>query len=207
MLIKIIAAIAAAAVVGSGVLYVLGGMGVPAGDGLPPEDNVDVVTEDFDGAGTLAGLMMHKKSMKCEFTDEQNGTMSEGTFYFDYKNERFRVDVKSIIDGEQFVTHMVNDGEKIYSWGTSMEKGIIMSADMNDFSDMSPFNNEGLEEDSTIGVDEDVEYNCKNWKANKSTFIPDASVEFVDMQAMMQEMLDGMPEGFDPEIIGNLENI
>ena len=46
-------------------------------------------------------------------------------------------------------------------------------------------------------MDDQVSYDCKPWRVDELKFVLPSDVEFTDMNAMFEEMMQGMPEGFE----------
>ena len=184
--------------------YVLRGSVPP--DGLPViEGDVDI-EQSIDITKNQFEIMRDRgQSMKCDFFDTQNDTQSEGVFYFDYKNNKTRVDVTSTIEGRPFSTHMVNDGEHIYTWGTDMEQGTMMSADVAEVTADVPFFEQYESLIRQQQETDDTSYTCIAWSVKDEIFVPDATVEFIDMSDMMEGLPGGSLENFDPSIFENLE--
>ena len=51
-------------------------------------------------------------------------------------------------------------------------------------------------------LNEDVDYECRSWNVNEGMFQPPSNVEFVDMNAMMEGVMNNM-QG----MMGDLENL
>jgi len=44
-------------------------------------------------------------------------------------------------------------------------------------------------------LQDEVSYECERWTVDASLFVPPPDVEFTDMTAMMEAMMQDMPEG------------
>ena len=163
-----------------------------------------VESSSFTGSDTLAALMQLGASVRCDFVStDEDGTDSEGTFYTD--QSRFRVDAETSTDGETYVSHMINDDERVYVWGETPEgmMGITFSGE-----DMEPTEPESYElpagsDEEYVDMSQRVAYDCGRWNVDASVFTPPSDVEFSDMNAMMEEMMQNMPEGMQmPEGFG-----
>lgn len=150
------------------------------------------------GMGSLMSLMGLGQNTLCTFSyvDESTGQTSSGEFYYDGGSNKFRVDSTTEADGTMFVTHMINDSESSYMWseGSGETFAIRMSADVNTDSSVQEYDTDGPNE--PLSMDQEVDYDCNSWRVDNSVFVPPADVEFMDMAGMMQEALEGMPEGF-----------
>ena len=200
---KIVVLCAVVVVVGGGVWFV---SQKPATAPATSEEansapTADVVAEsDFEsitGLGSLATLMTLGQTFTCEYRFSDNeGNAGSGTGYFD--GERLRVDSSMTTDGERFNSSMINDGTFIYTWTTGGTEQFAMKMRVPEDTG-EPMDYTGPEEDSRshVDMDQEVEYDCDRWRVDPSVFVPPTNVDFMDMEAMMNEMMQGMPEGFE----------
>ena len=154
------------------------------------------------GRGALLSFLGQGRSVMCTFShqDAETSFKSEGEFYFDGVSEKFRVDSTTNDENETYVTHMINDGEFTYLW--SEETGdqafaMKMSADIHTKAEAQEFVDSNNDNNKPVSLEEEVEYDCNSWSVDGTKFIPPSNVEFMDMASMMQEMMGGLPEGFD----------
>lgn len=204
---KIIALIIAGLVIIGLVIYLMGGKSGEnqATQTVETESTSEEVEENDssfqeEGFGSLAAFFGLGRDLTCTFshTDTETGALSTGDFYYDGGAERFRVDSTSSVDGGTYVSHMINDRESLYLWteGTEGTFAIRMNSETYESNQDLP-NTEGQNETQPFSVDEQVEYDCDPWNVDATLFAPPAGVEFLDMESMMQDMMQNMPEGFE----------
>jgi hypothetical protein len=157
-----------------------------------------VEPETLSGFGSLKNILGLGDTIRCEFRSTFEGQTSEGVFYTD--GERFRVDstVTSPESGT-ITSNMINDGIYTYTWGQSPQGAMAIKMATPEESDPMDWATEDWEanEESYVDFEQEVEYDCDRWNVDTSVFVPPSDVEFVDMEAMMQEAMQGMPEGFE----------
>ena len=144
------------------------------------------------GTGRLMDLYERGVPMECTFTYSDETGSGEGTSYFD--GERMRVSGMHEEAGVQAVSNVINDGTMMYVWGDTPEGefAIKMAATEEDMMDDEEF-------DEATALNEEVEYDCREWSVDRSVFNPPADVEFMDMGTMMEDMMQGMPDMEDME--------
>lgn len=145
----------------------------------------------FSGTGSFLDLIGMGRNVTCDFTyvAEETDGAAAGTVWV--AGERMRGDFEMQQAGETYYSHMIQDGEMIYTWSESpagdfaivmpIEEGEDVEADTQEYSRPVDMNNE-------------VDYDCRSWNVNASVFVPPSDIEFVTMEEMFQNM---MPEGFD----------
>ena len=138
------------------------------------------------GTGRLMELFQQGKSMECTFTYHDEDGSGEGTGFFD--GERMRVSAMYEQEGMRFVSNIISDDTMMYVWGESPQgdfalKMAVTEEDMMDIDDDL--------EDATV-LDEEVEYDCREWSVDRSVFNPPANIQFMDMGAMMEGMMQGI---------------
>ena len=139
----------------------------------------DTADEDMSKTASVKELMNMGKSLHCSFETSIGGQSTEQDIYLD--GEKFRMNMKSTINGETQSAYMINDGEWFYSWD-STKQGMKMTINLleQDGNDM------------TASLQEAYDYNCKPWVASKDKFEAPSDVEFVDFGEMMLGMEDSM---------------
>ena len=158
-------------------------------EATPSEQMNDEEVEELpSGTGRLIQLLEQGASMECTFTYSDEDGSGQGTGFFE--GERMRVSAMHEQDGMTFVSDIISDGTMMYVWGESLEGdfAIKMAAAEADMMDM------GDEFDQPTTLNEQVEYDCREWSVDRSVFNPPANVEFMDMGTMMEEM-EAMMEG------------
>jgi hypothetical protein len=160
------------------------------------EETTTSDTETSD-RGSLADMFALGNNVRCEYSSTVEGEVSEGTFYTD--GERFRVESTYTGTEETVTSNMINDGAFVYTWGNTPNGAMAIKMPVeetevsNDEQVFMPTNSDAR---SYVNMEEEVEYDCDRWNVDASLFVPPSDVEFTDMEAMMQNMQQGLPEGF-----------
>jgi hypothetical protein len=151
----------------------------------------------LSGVGSMFDLLALGRSISCTYSySDENGSGS-GTGYFD--GDRMRIDSDHTEDGKTFETHVINDGTNLYSWTTSSEGSFAFVTRVEEYEE-TPGGSGASSGDSGVDtLNEAVEYDCDSWRVDANVFVPPSNIEFVDMSAMMQWMMQGIPEGMMPE--------
>ncbi len=156
------------------------------------------VDKKLSGLGSFANIMGFGDNIRCEFKSTFEGQTSEGTMYTD--GERFRLE--STMEGPGIgvmTSNMINDGSYSYTWGSSLNGSMAIKV-ANPEDEVGIDNDFGHiddSEESYFDFDQQMEYDCDRWGVDDSVFIPPSGIEFMDMEAMMQEAMQGLPEGFE----------
>lgn len=151
--------------------------------------------DQFSGAGSFVSLMERGEQFQCDFryTDEAE-VSGDGTFYFD--QGRMRVDSTVMQDGETYVSHMIFDTDRTYTWSETSEGtfAVVFEADPQEMSETdAPQGSAQMGMNEQVSMDQRVSYDCRRGGVNASMFVPPSDIEFMDMQAMMQGQFQGMP--------------
>lgn len=155
--------------------------------------------ESLTGFGSFASLLSMGRNITCEYTyqDEEGGTGS-GTGYF--AGERMRVDSVMTMaeDGSVYNSHIINDGETMYTWTETADGTFATMMPVTETEIDEPMSYEETEDSSAdFSAGQEVTYDCDSWSVDNSVFVPPSDVEFTDMGAMMEAMMNGLPEGFE----------
>lgn len=156
--------------------------------------------EKNDGAlgminGTLADLAAKGVPMQCSFKSTVDGVESSGTVYVSGKN--MRGDFKGMYDGKEESTHMIRSDDTNYIWSDGDGKGMMMKISAEDVESLKK-NMMEVQKSNPQAVDVDgqtMDYNCKSWVPEGTSFTPPTDIEFTDMSAMMNQMKKMMPSG------------
>ena len=146
------------------------------------------------GMGRLMDLYERGVPMECTFTYSDETGSGEGASYFD--GEQMRVSAMYEENGTTFVSDIINDGTMMYVWGESPggDFAIKMLATEEDMMDIDD------DLDDATMLDEEVEYDCREWSVDRSVFNPPADIEFMDMGTVMEDMMQGMPDMEDMDM-------
>lgn len=200
---KIILIFLGVGVAGAGLLYVLQGDGgskmVSETQEVTAETSQSEVQNNdahLNGLGSFMSLLALGSKIECTFDSVVEGYSSEGVFYTD--GIRFRVEATSEIpeQGTQ-VSNIINDGSYTYVWGRN--GGTEMAIKMPNIEPVEGETESSYvaHEESDFDLDENVNYDCNRWSVDEAVFTPPAQITFMDMETMMQDAMQGMPEGFE----------
>lgn len=145
----------------------------------------------FSGTGSFLELMGMGRNITCDFSYVAEDTNGAAAGTIQVSGERMRGDFEMEQAGETYYSHMIQDGDMIYTWSESP---------MGDFAIVMPIEEgEDVEADTQeysrpVSMNNDVDYNCRAWDVDASVFVPPSDIEFMSMEEMFQNM---MPEGFD----------
>ncbi len=129
-------------------------------------------TEEGMFAGSFMDLMNRGGSVECTFSEESDGSKSEGVVYV--SDSKIRGNFMTTTDGTSVRSSMIQDGESMYVWSEAMPKGIKMKTDaMTPGGASAPA---GMF-DPTLAMN----YNCKSWKTDPAWFVAPPDVEFMSL--------------------------
>ena len=157
------------------------------------EDKIENANEDGSEilSGSVLDLLKLGKTLKCTYTAGEEGSVTTGTSYISGKRMRGDFDITSENDSK-IVSHMVSDGEWMYSWSDNMDKGMKMKyeevvAEDTDATDTTTDEtNENLD-----ALKNQVDYKCSNWIVDTSLFEVPSDIEFVDYSQMLKDITGG----------------
>ena len=143
--------------------------------------------------GTLQELMKKGKAVKCSFELDNNGFLTTGSYYIDNETPMTRGDISMTmeIEGEEkeIVNHTIFKDEKVYSWQDGEKNGMIFNAD-EDTSEDEELEEIQEESDEFDYSNEEIDFDCVNWKIDKSVFDLPKEVNFEDITEKMQEYME-----------------
>lgn len=147
----------------------------------------DVSTED--GQKAIAAQLENGDPLECQFTLEENEGPQSWTMFFD--GERFRGNYSAMINGEEVVGGMINDGEYSYVWGTyeGQTYGQKIAVEVTEDAGDGEIDTMTTEEWASA-LEEDVSATCKSWRVDNGQFTPPSDVNFTDLSALMNGYSD-----------------
>jgi len=140
------------------------------------ENNVEQFT------GSLKELVKRDKALHCTYEGTMNGDTTKQDIYL--AGDTYRIDVVTTLNGEEMRSHMINDGEWIYSWNSITEQGMKMSHDF--------IEEQGGSEDISVDMEDVSTYSCKSWSKDSSLFSVPSDIPFMNFDELMQGMSDTM---------------
>ena len=135
------------------------------------------------GTGALAELFLSGQPLECQFTFVDEGYVGEGVSYMD--GEQMRMSAAIQQNGTSMTSDYILTGNTMYMWAETLEGFFAVSMPAGEESGMMD------DEDDFLSMDDEVTYECQPWSVDASVFVPPTDVEFMDMGAMMQGMMEG----------------
>lgn len=133
-------------------------------------------------AQSLKALMAANTPQECTFQNSTDSSTSEGKIYL--SSGMMRGDFTSTSSGQTFVSHMITKDDAVYTWIDNMTTGFKTSIDADAQAKTDDSQKQGVD------INQELNYNCKPWSADTSTFELPANITFNDLGAMMKPKLD-----------------
>ncbi len=127
--------------------------------------------------GTLRALLAMGKDSVCTVHVDTSGTESQGTVYISGTSMRGDFSLRSASTGT-IESHMIKEGDMMYMWSNNGQ-GIKMDASA------SAAQSGSVQSQTTVNLDTAYGYECKAWRKDVSKFSIPSSVNFVDLNAMI----------------------
>ncbi len=126
-------------------------------------------------SGSFTELAARTGSWKCTVDTSAAGTVSSGVTYV--SDGKVRGDFTTSSEGYKNIeTHMVGDGQYVYTWSSMMPQGIKVKMSAQASGDIRET---GSASGSSVSADQSYSYNCQPWTADASLFVAPASVNFM----------------------------
>ena len=143
----------------------------------PQEPTVSQTTEEetqgVTSKGSIKDLIGLGKNVTCTITYPTDEGTSNGTVYV-AGDKRMKGDFTINVQGKEIDSHMIQDGNWIYTWSSATPQGTKMKVEEN-VPTPTP-------EPSGQSVDANtqVDYKCSNWSVDNSKFVPPSDIQFVE---------------------------
>lgn len=138
-------------------------------------------TVQTGGPMSVKDLLTGTGSQRCTFSDAETGTSS--TVYV--SNGKVRTDVASTTEGQATMMHAIMADKMMYTWVEGQATGMKLEFDPEEVNEAPEVEGESQ---STVDLNEKVEYDCDRWSPDSSLFAPPTNIEFSDFSNfMMQE--------------------
>lgn len=157
------------------VWFMMGKKGSVPGAGLG-----DTASDGGVFSGSMLDLMKRGGSYRCTYAVTSEQGKMDGVAYVSGK--RMRTDITTDISGQggqKMESHMINDGEFIYTWSPSMPQGVKMAAPK---ADAAP--EPGAPVQGQYDYNQKVDYKCAAWIADSSLLTPPTNVQFMALPSM-----------------------
>ncbi len=146
------------------------------------------VGESFTGNGSFLELMGMGRNLVCDFTYIASETNAAVAGTIKVSREKMRGDFEMEQAGAVYESHMIKDGEVLYTWSETPQGTFAMKMLVPEDGSTEPST---AESSRTVDLNNEVDYDCRPWGVDSSVFVPPAGIEFVDMQQLMQGMVPG----------------
>ncbi len=132
--------------------------------------------ENTDFNGSMQDLITRGGNYKCTFDEQNDVSHSTGTVFISDKNIRgdFDTSVKVLSSDTTISSHMISDGEFIYTWSALMPSGVKLAVDNNVSSTASTTA-------QSFDYNQKLDYNCVAWTVDQSKFTLPTEVEFKEI--------------------------
>lgn len=145
------------------------------------------VNEEARSSRDFAAIMTAGENVECTVTHEDNGNRTEGTIYIADQGERIRGHF--IITGTMNTEmHLIRNDGTNYLWGSAFPQGIKVAVTAENQDTL-------FEGDASATIPDNVSFTCNSWRVDDSRFIVPNDVTFLDMQAQMDAIMQGMSGG------------
>lgn len=124
---------------------------------------------------TLAKLLANDKSITCTFSFSNDTSTFNGTGYF-ANGKNMRVNYSGQVDGKDTDFSTIVSGDTNYFWNNETKQGVKSTIDP---ATLQP-TNESTSTNNGIDPDEDIKFDCKDWKVDTAMFNPPTNVTFTD---------------------------
>jgi hypothetical protein len=177
-------AIIGVVVIGGGVYFATKNKGAEIGDVKNEGDSAQVATDasssdaryksEFKENTSLLSILNAGGSYQCTFAIDVANSKSTGTVYI--ANKKMAGDFESVVPQVNMTikSHMVSDGDYMYTWSDMMPQGVKIKIDPNATNVKTPEASGA----SSFDYNQNLDYDCKAWSADTSKFIPPANITF-----------------------------
>lgn len=191
------AVLAVAMVMGGGYVLMSGGYSMEDSkvNVVAPElnddvDTGDMVAKEMDKAtpkliekavgftGSFFDLAARGGTYRCEV--QSSGTNNSTTGVVHVAGTDIRGDFASLVSGKSVESHMLKKGDMMYVWGGGMEQGVMMKATAMQGQGSTATQGQG------VSGTQDYGWNCISESVDASKFVKPSSIDFMDIDAMMQ---------------------
>lgn len=150
-----------------------------AGCGKKPAQPSQTAAQKSSGQQTFRELAAGKPQ-KCEVKFSQDNAQSQGTVYVG--GGKMRNDSTATVEGKTVVSHMILDGNTIYTWMDGQTTGLKMQA--------TPTEAEKSQagQQKPVNLEQKVDYTCEGWSVDTSLFTPPANITFSDFSSLIPKV-------------------
>lgn len=136
-------------------------------------DEVNVESKDFEEKTTLSKLMGKGGNYMCTFVHSTQMGESTGSVYISNKKIRgdfvSKVSVPGLPNMGDITTHMISDGESVYTWSSMSAEGYKVPVAQEDKT---------AESSASVPTDQELDYKCVGWTVDQSKFSLPTNITF-----------------------------
>jgi hypothetical protein len=131
----------------------------------------ETATAEFKGS--MKALIARGGNYKCTFKQDTEVGTSTGTVYISGKEMRGDFSSVVTVANTTIESHMISDGEFVYTWSPLMPTGMKMKVDTT-----------ATTEESTEGFDtnQELDYECNPWTRDETVFSLPEGVTFTEVK-------------------------
>lgn len=142
-------------------------------------------------SGKIADLLKAGKNLECTFSGETDGYKTSGTVFVSGNN--MRGDFNSEAQGKMMDSHMIQNGETIYTWTTDPKQGMMMKISKEDQAKYA--DDEATAKSQSFNMDQSYDYNCRGWSGDQSKFQAPSDIQFTDLSAQLEKATGSLDKG------------
>lgn len=135
-------------------------------------------TSDAQTKGSIKSLLSAGKNQTCTIKYPQADQMGQGTVYV--SASKVRGDFLFTSEGKAFDSHMIQDGEFMYSWSSASTQGTKMKT--SDLEKVQPSPTSGQ-----VDLNSEVNLDCSAWSVDNAKFSPPSNITFTDITQSMNQ--------------------
>lgn len=171
-------------VVGGGIYFAMKDKSADVGDVKNEGDSLQVATgetssdarykSEFKENTSLLSILNAGGSYQCTFAIDVANSKSTGTVYI--ANKKMAGDFESVVPQVNMTikSHMVSDGDYMYTWSDMMPQGMKIKIDPN-VTDVKTPPASGT---SSFDYNQNLDYDCKAWATDAGKFAVPANITF-----------------------------
>ena len=135
--------------------------------------NTQATDESQSTTSSIKSLLLGNKNVMCTVKyPSESGMNSEGTVYV--SANKMRGDFTMMVNDQSTDSHMISDGEYMYSWSSQAVQGTKMKLEAADKPQTE-------QENGNLDINQQVDLNCSNWSVDDSKFTPPAEIKFTEL--------------------------
>jgi outer membrane lipoprotein-sorting protein len=136
--------------------------------------------------GNIYDLLKFGKTLKCEYSTDEKGTKISVISYISGKNMRGDLE-NTDPTGNQFQSHMISDGEWVYTWSSAIKQGIKMKLSNAESKTPAP---DAKTQNHDVFKDT-ADYTCSPWIEDTSLFQVPSDITFTDFSESLKNINSG----------------